>query len=240
MRKKLLAASVLAGSVILGGIAAAASSNFNFQFPAYAYVYTNVGTVDFNFAATGSGTRPGQLSKLSSSPIKVADEADLQTCMSGLITGSSSITASTTAATGANALGPATCTFSPTNVTESGYTVGWPTGDATDGSVLLVTNASTFHVTATAGTFDGGITQQPTLSVTPGLVKNGGIGGLGSPASVPLTASGVTLGSNSNAFFTSYSNVFIIPLLWKMSINPTAYNQTASTTATVTYTGFAP
>lgn len=242
MSKKLLVASVLAGSVVLGGIAAAASSTtstFNFNFPAYAYVYTNVGTVDFDFAAAGSGTHPGQLSTLTSSGVvKVATADDLQACMSGLVTGNPTIPASATAATGANALGPATCNFSPTNVTESGYTVGWPSGDATDGSVLLVTNTSTFHVKVVVGAFSG-ITQQPVLSVTPGLVKNGGIGGLGSPASMALTASGVQLGS-SNAFFTSYSNVRVIPVLWEMSINPTAYDQTASTSATVTYTGIAP
>ncbi|ADR35703.1 hypothetical protein [Oceanithermus profundus] len=215
---------VLAGALLSVGAMAQAQQNWNFSFPVYAYVYTNTSSVDFDFTATTTGTvvyagAAGQASK-----------ANLQSCIGSLVTSSLSVTAQNSAPTNPSSLG--SCEFGPTSVSTSGYTVNWNGLGSADGSLLVITNSSTYSVTVLADSLPSGVTYK----VAPDFGDASGIAFTNIPTG---TAAG--LATHNDGLYTQYAGVYAIPLTFAADVDPTAPAATTSAVTTlVTYTASAP
>ncbi|WP_287372788.1 hypothetical protein [Oceanithermus sp.] len=214
---------VLAGALLSVGALAQGAQNWNFNFPAFAYVYTNTSSVDFDFTAASTGTvayagAAGQASK-----------DNLQLCIGGLVTSSLDVTAYDTPQS-TSSLG--TCEFGPTSVSTSGYTVNWNGLGNADGSLLVVTNSSTYSVTVVADSRPSGVTYK----VAPDFGNASGI----TFTSIP-TGTATGLATQADGLYTQYAGVYAIPLTFAADVDPTASAATTSAVTTVvTYTASAP
>ena len=216
---------VLAGALLSVGALAQGAQNWNFNFPAFAYVYTNTSSVDFDFTADSTGTvvytgTAGQASKL-----------NLQDCISGFVTSSLDVTAYDTPQS-TSSLG--TCEFGPTSVSTSGYSVNWNGLGSADGSLLVITNSSTYSVTVEADSLPPGVTYK----VAPAF----GDASTSIPfTSIPTTTAGAaSLADQEDDLYTQYTGVYVIPLTFAADVDPTASAATASAVTVVTYTAYAP
>ena len=215
---------VLAGALLSVGALAQGAQNWNFNFPAFAYVYTNTSSVDFDFTAASTAT------VVYAGTAGQASQANLQNCIGGLVTSSLSVTAQSTAPTSPSTLG--TCEFGPTSVSTSGYTVNWNGLGSADGSLLVVTNSSTYSVTVVADSLPSGVTYK----VAPDFGDASGI----TFTSIP-TGTAAGLATQADGLYTQYAGVYAIPLTFAADVDPTASAATASAVTTVvTYTASAP
>ncbi|WP_148230383.1 hypothetical protein [Marinithermus hydrothermalis] len=212
------------------GAMAQSSTDFNFSFPQYAFVYTNLSSVDFDFTASGSGANPGQAPAADG----VATQPNLEACIESILSttvSSGSFTANDTAA-GTTAFG-GSCTFAPTNVTRSGFTVDWGGLASPDGSLLVVTNMSTWAAKASLDAANPFATGGLTLQVYDGTNYQ-------NVTTTPVNV-GVMNGTRTNAFYTQYANAYVVPLTYQLVLDdPIGLSPTTNDSATVIYTVGAP
>ena len=218
------------GAVLVAmGAMAQGSTNFNFNFPQYAFVYTNLSTVDFDFTASGAGANPGA----AQAPNGVATQPNLEACIDGILStavASGTFTVQATAGTGAFS---GSCTFAPTNVTRSGFTVSGYTTPP-DGSLLVVTNMNTWAAKASLDAANTFATSGLTLQVHDGTDFQ----------DVTTTAVNVGVKNGSaltNAYYTQYVNAYVVPLVYQLVLaDPIGISPTTGDSATVIYTVGAP
>lgn len=232
MMKNAIRLLVLAGALMsVGVLAQSAQQNWNFTFPTYYYVYTNTTSVDFDFTATSVSS-----TVVYTGSHGQASLANLQACIdnavSGLVGPGTEPVAQSSAPASPASL--ATCEFGPTSVTSSGYTVDWNGLGSADGSLLVVTNASSYKVTAYADSVPAGVT----FKVAPKF-------GDAPPShsdfvEIPVgSGSAVQIASDANDYYTQYRNIYVLPLTYAADVEPNA-DAIASTTTVVTYTAAAP
>ncbi len=233
---------LILGIMAFAGAALAASSGFNFAYPYYAAVFTNVDSVDFFTSASGSA---GTLSD--NSNYYEASAAGIAACLedkAGSLPTSYQIN-------GSGGSAPTiTCDFYPNAVANNssfrvgGYTSLSPAAssdeDATDGELLVITNSSTFSVSASStDSIPTGITPKVFAGYQASdkaVYKSGG-----NSASAKNLAG--FSANQSEAFNTEYSFAKIIPLVFyaEVDVFSTAYQDPSSpVTYTVTWNASAP
>ncbi len=234
---------LLSFAIVAAGMAWA---QFNISYPAYAYAFTNAQEVDFFATPTNTGST-GALASVTG--YYTATTTDLQTCIESLVS-SASLTANST---GAGTDTTAGCSFAPNNVYTSGFSVDYTgiTGfSATDASILVITNASTWTVSAAIDTaITGG-----SLYIEPGyvdtsaaVVSNAGAIQLSTTA-VPISdapaggsTTATTTAGTSDAFYTQYRNAYVIPVMFYLQFDPfSAAPASSSETTNLTLSVAAP
>ena len=226
--KRAIKLLVLAGALLSVGALAQANQTWKFGFPSYYFIYTNTESVNFDFTAT-----LGDASVVYNS--NQATINNLESCIETIVntfTNNNEPVAQQNQPTTWTSFG--TCEFGPTSVTSSGYSVDWNGLGSADGSLLVVTNASSYKVTVHADSVPAGVTYKVAAAF--------GDASSISFINIPVGASSASgLADDSNDYFTQYQNVYVIPLTFAAEVEPTtsATGNTATTTV-VTYTASAP
>ncbi|WP_457627691.1 hypothetical protein [Oceanithermus sp.] len=206
----------LAGALLSVGALAQASQTWQFGYPSYAYIYTNTNTVTFDLT---DDTTDGTATVLGL--YDAASLSNLESCIGNLV-GSLSVTAN---GTPSSEIG--TCTFAPSGVTRSGYTVDWSNlSDDADGSLLIVNNTGAYDISVSATSLPTGAT----LMVAPKLA-----GTVADTDFVTISTTSTFLADEVSGYNTQYNGVYVVPLSFAASIAPSTA-PTSLTTYTVTYT----
>ncbi len=218
MMKKTLKLLVLAGALLSVGALAQANQTWQFGYPAYAFIYTNTTTVTFDLT---DDVTDGTATVLTL--YNAASLTNLETCIDGLVNNiSSSVTAG---GTPSGEIG--SCTFAPSGVSRSGYTVDWSNlNDDADGSLLVVNNTGAYDISVSAASLPAGVD----LMVAPELA-----GAVAAADFQILTTSSTFLADENSGYTTQYNGVYVVPLSFAADVDPSA-SATALTDYTVTYT----
>lgn len=228
MMKNAIKLLVLAGALLSVGAMAQAQQNWNFNFPTYYYVYTNTASVNFDFTTNSAST----------SVVYNSNQAtlnNLQTCIGNIVNGLNTSTAEPKAETTQPASWSSfgTCEFGPTSVSSSGYTVNWNGLGNADGSLLVVTNASSYQVTAYADSVPAGVTYK--------LAAAFGDATSITFKTIPVGSGNATqIATDADDYYTQYRNVYAIPLTFAADVEPTLNATSGVVTTLVTYTASAP
>ena len=221
MMKKAIKLLVLAGALLSVGAMAQSQDtvdqDWHFKFPKYIFVYTNTTDVYFdltdNSADGDASVLPGNLSDY-----KAASLANLENCILNQL--GTNPDYDTTASP--NALNK--CKFAPSGITHSGYTVTWPSGKDSDGSLLVITNA-TYTVSVE---IDSTITGAD-LMVAPKLTTD-----VQETDFATLNTNSQQIATDQDDLTTQYNGVYIIPLSFAAQIDPGLLE--TDSVLTVTYT----
>ena len=223
---------------------AANTATLEFAFPEYAFVFTDTSTITWDLGAA-SGT--GKAKYVSG--IYEGSQGGLYACMNAL--SSTTVTPQTSA--GSSTLSK-TCMFGATSFTATGpFVVNWSTLQyEPDSSLVVVTNASNFEVTAsitTAWTGGSGLTVKFATDAYKSTSPPGWYsGGLSSSdfQTIPDDPSSQTIVNTSSStglsFYTDYVNVYVVPMVWALEFDVFAQpviSSSSPATATVTFTGTA-
>lgn len=203
---------VLAGALLSVGAMAGKGTAFNFYFPAYVAIYTNVTQVDF-FSTTGT---EGALYQNEVSGYYEGTSAGVLSCIDDNLSTFTGNDLDVSGSTSSSA--SITCNFAPNAVTsDNSFSVtGYDNaGDPpTDGELLIITNSSTFNVSADVDS--NTIASGETIYAIPAYAdSNGDLQGS------TTTGDDVTdiSFSNADALATQYSNAKVIPLLFYASVD---------------------
>jgi len=218
--------------VLLGGLLTAAagaqSTQFNFSYPEYFYIFTNLGSEDFDFTASAPGTNPGT----ASTTYGPATQPNLTNCLDTILTSAPSTV------TAQNSMGTdqmtGSCSFVATDTSASGFTVSWgSTGENPEGALLVATNKTSW---AAAARISNDFSQVASFVDLQLRTDTATFSTLTSSATNIGSLVGSTL---TNAYYTNYVNMFVIPLQYKLVLtNPLAIpaiSASSADTATVTY-----
>ncbi len=217
MKKKTLKLLILAGALLSVGALAQANQTWQFGYPSYAYIYTNTNTVTFDLT---DDTTDGTATVLSL--YDAASLSNLETCIDSLVANISSVTASATPASEIGA-----CTFAPSGVSRSGYTVDWSNlNDDADGSLLIVNNTGAFDINVSATSLPTGAS----FMVAPKLA-----GAVADTDFVTISTTSAFLADENSGYDTQYNGVYVVPLSFAASIVPSTA-PTSLTSYAVTYT----
>ncbi len=224
MMKNAIRLLVLAGALLSVGAMAQTSQNWNFTFPSYYFIYTNTASVNFDFT---DDTTDGTASVLTL--YSAAGLSNLENCIDGLVGNISSVTAN---ASTSSSIG--TCKFKPSGVSRSGYSVDWNGLGSADGSLLVVTNASSYKVTVYADSVPAGVDYKVAAELA-GNVQETDF------TSIPTgQTNAVQVANQDSDYTTQYSNVYVIPLSFAAEVEPTTSATSNTITTVVTYTASAP
>ncbi len=209
---------VLAGALLSVGVLAQANQTWQFGYPSYAYIYTNTNTVTFDLT---DDTTDGTATVLSL--YDAASLSNLKSCIDNLVGSLSSVTAN---GTPSSEIG--TCTFAPSGVTRSGYTVDWSNlSDDADGSLLIVNNTGAYDISVSATSLPTGAS----FMVAPKLA-----GAVADTTDfVTISTTSTFLVDETSGYDTQYNGVYVVPLSFAASIVPSTA-PTSLTSYTVTYT----
>jgi len=204
---------VLAGALLSVGAMAGKGTAFNFYFPAYVAIYTNVTQVDF-FNST-SGTE-GALYQNEVSGYYEGTSAGVLSCIDDNLSTFTGTDLDVSGSTSSSA--SITCNFAPNAVTsDSSFSV---TGYAnagnppTDGELLIITNSSTFNVSADVDSTS--ITSGETIYAIPAYADNSN--SLQGSTTTGDDVNSISF-SDADALATQYSNAKVIPLLFYASVD---------------------
>ncbi len=211
MMKNAIKLLVLAGALLSVGAMAAANQTWKFGFPTYAYIYTNSTEIYFDFTTDSqpSGTDASVLGTFNT-----ANLSNLESCIDGLVAGiSGSVTAD-----GAAGSDLGTCYFAPSGITHSGYSVDWNNVDATgtDGSLLVVTNASSYHVDVSVAAPPSGVTFLLADAMASNIADASSFG----VAFNSSTTTANNFADQDSDYATQYRGTYVIPLSFAVGITP--------------------
>jgi len=214
MMNKAIKLLVLAGALLSVGAMAAANQTWKFGFPTYAYIYTNSTEIHFDFTNDGqpSGTDASVLAT-ANTDFPAAGLSNLETCIDGLVSDiSGDVKADETAS---NDLG--TCYFAPSGVKHEGYSVNWDNVDTTgtDGSLLVVTNSSSYVVDAKFTSMPTGVTFMIADMMASDISSENDFDSFTSSS---LTVTGFA--NQDSDYTTQYRRTYVIPLSFAIGITP--------------------
>jgi len=227
MMKNAIRLLVLAGALLSVG-ALAQSTQFNFSYPDYFYVFTNLASEKFDFTATAAGSNPGT----ATGTYGPATKNSFDSCLDTLL---ASAPASVTAqgSMGSNQMS-GSCDFVATDTTKDSFSVDWgSTGETAEGAVLVATNKNSWAAAARIDSNFSQVANYVDLQLR-----------TGSSTFSTLSASATNIGSLSggslsNAYYTNYVNIYVVPLQYKLVLtNPLAIpviDASSPDTATVVY-----
>ena len=224
--KRAIKLLVLAGALLSVGALAQANQTWKFGFPTYAYIYTNSTEIYFDFTDNnGDGDATSVLSAFNAASLN-----NLESCIDGLVDNiGSDLVADGTAA---SSLG--TCYFAPSGITHDGYSVDWSnvdsTGTGTDGSLLVVTNSSTYSVDVSVAGPPNGVTFLLASKMASDIT---GASDFTSFTSSSTSAS--SFADEGSDYTTQYYNAYVIPLSFAVGVTPEVAAQ-AVADYTMTYT----
>ncbi len=243
---------VLAQLVVLALFSAALAQgqvDYRVTFPKYALVVTDMSAVDWDFTL---GTEPAggkaQYTDPANGIVYKAWKGGLTDCLTAKINSLGRVTPQDTA--GSTSIST-TCYFAPSSVSLGGpVSVDWSNYNpvAPDGTLVVITNAANFRVSAQVTTDWANLTGA-SLLVLNDATDNGATWLSGT---TPTVTSYATVSSASATVLvdtstptglykpTNFTNVYAVPTIWMVSFDPTAQpNISTADVAVVTFTGTA-
>jgi len=238
-------AVILALLTAMGLALAQRQGNFYIRFPEYVIVLTDFDAVYWTFDTdTDPGTGAGKAQYVSG--VYTAWTGGLADCFSGAITGT--VTPQNTAGTASVST---TCYFAPTSIVKGGdVTVDWSANYgsiAPDTTLVVVTNTTSFKVTATLTTAWQNASDAGANILVLADATDDGSNWLS--GTTPTTGSFTTVTTTGSVILdttasvglskpTNYANVYAVPNIWAVSLDPTAMpNISTDELAVITFDG---
>ncbi len=219
---------VLATLLVTAALAAGHNSTkFTFGFPTFAAVFTNIDNVEF---FTGNNGTAGKLSgkAVANTNYYAATEGGITQCIDEFLNNQSTPISFDISQTGNSKLSGATCYFAPNSVTKNNLfkVTGYGQNAGPDGELLVITNANTFNIGSQLT--GGSVPNSGTLEVYPGYLSGAQLQSNNSNSAnwKDLSMNHASSGNNVNPIFTKsdayntqYSNAYVIPLLFRYSLD---------------------